>query len=126
VPQLKLTILCIAESASRLASIARTVSRAGYGVYTAETPEHAVAVAANPTNAFAAIVIDEDMVLNRCSVAPSLKAVSSLPILLVCEKRSEADPKPEGVDLLAGNASEQIELGLEKLLGRATGAAQGG
>jgi hypothetical protein len=57
-------------------------------------------VGANSLNRFGAVVIDEDMVLDGFSVAESLKMVSSLPILLVCDKGSEGKANPGGVDLV--------------------------
>ena len=66
------------------------------------------------------------MVLDGVSVAESLKAVSSIPILLVCDKGSEGKPIPAGIDLLTANGSpEEIAAGLEKLSGHSHAAAQG-
>jgi hypothetical protein len=62
-------------------------------------------VAANSLNRFGAVVIDEDMVLDGFWVAESLKMVSSLPILLVCNKGSEGKANPAGVDWVTPNSS---------------------
>jgi len=118
-------ILCIADSSTRLDYIARAIKKLGYDVHITYQAHQAVAVAANPLNRLDAIVMDEDMVLDGVSVAESLKAVSSTPILLVCDKGTEGKPVPAGVDLVTANGSrEEIAIGLEKLLARALGAAQ--
>jgi DNA-binding response OmpR family regulator len=120
------TILCVADSATRLAYIARTVKKLDYTVHITYTPDQAVAVAANPASHIDAIVIDEDVVIDGFAVAQSLKMVSSAPILLVCDKGMEDETKPREVDSMTVNGSRQeIAAGLEKLLKRSTGAAQG-
>lgn len=121
----KAIILCLADSVTRLTSIARTVKKLGYAVHIVHSPDQAVGLAANPANGFEAIVIDEDMVLDGFSLARSLKMVSAIPILLVCDKGSEGKALPAGVDHVTANGSRQeIAAGLKKLLTRAAGAAQ--
>ena len=116
-------ILCIADSAARLTYIARAVKKLGYGVYIAHSNDHAVAVVASSTNTIAAVVMDEDLLLNGFSVSESLKMVSSLPILLVCDKGDEGKSKPAGIDLITANGSrEAIGTGLERLLAKSMGA----
>ena len=120
-----IVILCIADSATRLTYIARTVKKFGYAVYIGHSNDHAVAVAATSTNSIGAIVMDEDLLLNGFSVSESLKMVSAAPILLVCDKGPEGKPRPAGIDLVTANGSrEAIGTGLEKLLAKSMGAVQ--
>ena len=118
-------ILCIADSSTRLDYIARAVKKIGYDVHITHRAHQAVALVANLTSRLDAVVMDEDVVLDGASVAQSFKAVSSIPILLVCDKGTEGKATPAGIDLVTANGScEEIAAGLEKLLTRAIGAAQ--
>ena len=118
-------ILCIADSSARLDYIARAVKKIGYDVHITHRAHQAMALAANLANCLDAVVMDEDVVLAGTSVAECFKVVSSIPILLVCDKGTEGKATPAGVDLVTANGSRQeIAAGLEKLLARAIGAAQ--
>jgi|SRR5581483_2255899 len=120
-------VLCIADSSTRLSSLARTIKQLGYQVHTTFTPDQAVAVVAASANRIDAIVMDEDMVIDGFTLAQSFKAaLSNVPIVLVCDKGSGGKPPPAGVDFVTVNGShDQIAAALEKLLARSSGAARG-
>src|SRR5579862_8405988 len=108
-------VLCVAGSNLRLQQIARSIRKAGYNVVISSSSHNAVAMAIVSVK-LDAVVIDEDMVLGEGSVAESIKAVKSLPILLVCDAGPTGAP-PSGVDLVTANGSrQQIIAGLRKLL----------
>ncbi|HYX53826.1 MAG TPA: hypothetical protein VE783_10285 [Candidatus Limnocylindrales bacterium] len=108
-------ILCVADSNLRLQYLARAVKKAGCNFVLSNSAHNAVAMAAI-TNELDAAVLDEDMVLGEGSVAESIKAVKSLPILLVCDA-GPTGPNPAGVDLITANGSrQQIAAALHKLL----------
>jgi DNA-binding response OmpR family regulator len=110
-------VLCVADSNVRLHQIARTLKRAGYYVALSTSGHNAVAMAV-VGNKFDAVVLDEDMVLGDGSIAESIKAVKTIPILLVCDAGTTGG-LPAGVDLITSNGSrQQIIAGLVKLLGR--------
>lgn len=110
-------VLCVADSNVRLHQIARTLKKAGYHVAMASSGHNAVAMAV-VGNKFDAVVIDEDMVLGDGSIAESIKAVKTIPVLLVCDA-GPTGSLPAGVDLITANGSrQQIIAGLVKLLGR--------
>src|SRR5579859_5396260 len=101
----KPTILCIADSSTRLNYIAQSVRKLGYSVYAVHALDQAVAVVANPSNGIACVIIDEDMMLDGFSLPESLKAVSSIPVVLLCDKGSEGASKPVGIDFITTNGS---------------------
>src|SRR5690242_1351745 len=98
-------VLCVADSTMRLNYIARAVKKAGYNLSTTTSPHKAVAMAAIH-NSIEAAVLDEDMVLGEDSVAESIKAVKSIPVLLVCDA-GPTGALPAGVDLVTANGSRQ-------------------
>ena len=108
-------VLCVADSTMRLNYIARAIRKAGYNVSTATSPHKAVAMAAIHNN-IEAVALDEDLVIGEDSVAESIKAVKSVPVLLVCDA-GPTGALPAGVDLVTANGSrQQIVAGLDKLL----------
>jgi CheY-like chemotaxis protein len=116
-------VLCVADSYIRLQRIGRTLKRAGYHVAMSSSGHNAVAMVV-VGNKFDAVVIDEDMVLGEGSIAESIKAVKTIPILLVCDAGPAGAPPP-GVDLITANGSrQQIVAGLVKLLGRDASASR--
>ena len=116
-------VLCVADSTIRAHQIARTLKKAGYHVAMSSSGHHAVAMVV-VGNKFDAVVIDEDMVLGDGSIAESIKAVKTIPILLVCDAGPTGAP-PAGIDLITANGSrQQIVAGVVKLLGRDTPASR--
>lgn len=110
-----LWVLCVADSNLRLEQIARTIRKAGYNVAMSSSSHNAVAMVILSAK-FDAVIIDEDMVFGTGSVAESIKAVKSLPILLVCDAGPTGAP-PIGIDLVTANGSrQQIIAGLRKLV----------
>ena len=110
-------ILCAADSTARVNYIARAIRKAGYNVIISTSAHHVVAIAAVGKN-LDAVVLDEDMVIGEHSVAESIKAVTPIPVLLVCDNGPSGAP-PSGVDLVTANGSrQQILAGLMKLLTR--------
>ena len=112
-------VLCIADSNIRLSYIARTLKKAGYNVILSASTHNAVALVAI-SKKLDAVVVDEDLVFSNGSVAESIKAVKSIPILLVCDA-GPTGAAPAGVDLVTANGSrQQIVAGLAKLLSART------